>query len=98
VEQPVSESYDLQPVHPNGLEVRRRRHERGWSRRHLSQAISEACYRSTGLRERLTPNLLSGIEEHNELIPYRILCLLAGGLDCDPVDLILRELSEPPEQ
>lgn len=80
-----------EPVEPNGLEVRRRRHERGWSPRALVAAIGEASLRANGLRTTITPNLLSGIEEHNEPIPYDTLCLLADGFDCEPVELLAPE-------
>jgi transcriptional regulator with XRE-family HTH domain len=85
----LSEDYDQRLVRPDGLAVRRRRHDRSWSRRELIDAVGSACLQSTGLRETVTPNQLSGIEEHDEVVPYRVLCLLAGGLDCDPVDLLL---------
>lgn len=75
-------------VTPVGLTVRRLRHERGWAPRKLIQAIAEASFRSAGLRETISPNLLAGIEEKNERIPYETLCLLAAGLDCDPIDLL----------
>jgi hypothetical protein len=75
-------------VVPVGLVVRRLRHERGWPPRALIDAIGEASFRSTGLRETISPNLLAGIEERNERIPYGTLCLLAAGLDCDPIDLL----------
>ena len=83
------DDYDTRPVRPNGLEVRRRRHERGWSPRDVVDAVRDASLRASGIRESITPNLLSGIEEHNEAIPYETLCLLAGGLGCDPVDILL---------
>jgi len=76
------------PVAPDGLAIRRLRHERGWGPRDLIDAIADASTRSTGLRETITPNLLSGIEEHCERIPYATLCLVASGLDCDPIDIL----------
>lgn len=76
-------------MRPNGREVRRRRHERGWSPRRLADAVREASRTATGLPATLTPSLLQGIEEENEPVPYATLCLLAAGLDCDPVDLLL---------
>ncbi len=72
----------------DGLAVRRRRHDRGWSPRNLADAIEAACFESSGLRRSLTPNLLKAIEEQGERISYEQLLLLADGLDCDPVDLI----------
>lgn len=77
------------PVAPDGLAIRRRRHERGWGPRDLIRAIGDASTRATGLRETISPNLLAGIEEHGEKIPYSTLCLVAGGLDCDPIDILL---------
>jgi len=74
-------------VRPNGLEVRGRRHLRGWSPRDLIDAIGEAHLRATGLRETITPHLLRGVEEQNEVIPYASLCLIAAGLECNPIDL-----------
>ena len=62
------------------------------SRRELVEAIGEATRRGSGIRETITPNLLSRIEEQNEVVPYKILYLLANGLDCDPVDLVLEVL------
>jgi hypothetical protein len=82
-------------VHPDGLTVRRMRHENGWSPRELIDAIGDASERATGLRETVTPNLLIGIEEHDEMIPYATLCLLADGLDCDPVEIRRNGPREP---
>lgn len=59
----------------------------GWSRRELCQAIQAARIRETGVPESLTPHLLVGIEERNEIIPYATLCLVAAGLDCNPVEI-----------
>ena len=56
--------------------------------RGLIDAIGEASLNSTGIRKTITPNLLSGIEDHNEAIPYETLCLVADGLRCDPVDIL----------
>lgn len=75
-------------VTPAGLVVRRLRHERGWPPRDLIAAIEEASFRSSGQRETITPNLLSGIEERNEPVPYETLCLVAAGLGCDPIDIL----------
>ncbi len=75
-------------VTPAGLMVRRLRHEHGWAPRELIDAIAQASFRASGMRETITPNLLAGIEEHNEPVPYDTLCLLAGGLACDPIDLL----------
>ena len=75
-------------VTPAGLVVRRKRHERGWPPRELIAAISEASFRSSGLRETITPEQLASIEERNEPVAYDTLCLVAAGLDCDPVDIL----------
>ena len=56
---------EIERVRPNGLSVRRMRHERGWSLRDLLDAIGMASERATGIRETITPNLLIGIEEHD---------------------------------
>lgn len=79
---------DDREVRPDGLAVRRLRHEHGWSHRDLVNAIAEASYVATGVRTSTTPNQLAGIEEHDEPIPYSLLRLLADGLQCDPVDLL----------
>ncbi len=82
------ESPDLELIRPDGLAVRRRRHDRGWSPRDLATAIETASVNSSGLRRSLTPNQLNAIEEQGERIPYDELLLLADGLGCDPVDLV----------
>jgi len=86
---------DSEMVRPDGLSVRRRRHDHGWSPRELVHAIAEASFVATGVRESITPNLLTGIEEREERISYSILCIVAGGLDCDPVDILAPEQQEP---
>jgi DNA-binding Xre family transcriptional regulator len=82
-------------VRPNGLSVRRMRHERGWAPRDLIDAIGIASERASGIRETITPNLLIGIEEHDEPIPYATLCLVADGLDCDPAEIRRMSSQEP---
>ncbi|MFP6654641.1 MAG: helix-turn-helix transcriptional regulator [Myxococcota bacterium] len=84
---PVDED-SLRLVRLNGLSVRRRRHEHGWSPRKLAAAIEKASFQSSGLRKTLTPSLIKAIEERSEPIPYQQLWLLADGLGCDPVDLV----------
>jgi len=64
------------------------RHERGWPPRALIAAIGEASLRASGQRETISPNLLAGIEERNERVPYETLCLVAAGFGCDPIDLL----------
>ena len=46
---------------------------------------------STGVATSISPNLLAGIEERDELIPYATLCLVASAFDCDPIDLVKDE-------
>ena len=75
-------------VSPDGLAIRRRRHERGWSPRTLIDEAEERHFASTGLRARISPNLLSGIEERGEAVPYETICVLADAFDCDPIDLV----------
>lgn len=79
---------DLRLVRPDGLAVRRRRHELRYSPRDLVEAIARASQRATGLRETVTPNLLQGVEEQAERIPFATLRLIAGGLECDTVDIL----------
>jgi ribosome-binding protein aMBF1 (putative translation factor) len=83
-----SEDDNLRLVRPDGLSVRRRRHDHGWSPRALVAAIELASIHASGLRRTLTPNLLKAIEEQQEPIRYEQLLLLADGLGCDPVDLL----------
>ena len=80
---------DGRPLRPDGLAIRRLRRDRGWSRRDLLEAIAEATLRETGVRETISSNLLEGIEEGDEPIPYSTLCRIASGLDCNPVELLL---------
>lgn len=80
---------DGRPIRPDGLAIRRMRRDRGWSRRDLLVAIAEATLRETGIRDTISPNLLEGIEEGNEAIPYSTLCRIASGLDCEPVELLV---------
>jgi len=74
-------------VVPDGTLVRGLRHRRGWSRRDLLEAVARASERATGCRETLTLNVLGGIEEMDEPVSYATLRLIAGGLDCEPVEL-----------
>ena len=75
-------------VRPDGLTVRRLRHERGWSPRVLIDEIRRARYGASGLQETITPTLLAGIEERDEAVPYSTLCLVSGAFGCDPIDLV----------
>ncbi len=81
-------SDDARAVRPDGLGIRGRRHQLGWSPRDLVEAIGSARARETGVWETITPNLLRGIEEQNETIPYATLRLVAAGLDCNPAELL----------
>lgn len=81
-------SDDERLVRPDGLSIRRRRHERSWAPRDLVTAIERASVVASGLPDTITPNLLMGIEEQNERIPFATLRLVAGGLDCDPIDIL----------
>jgi transcriptional regulator with XRE-family HTH domain len=75
-------------VVPDGGRVRLLRHRRGWSRRELIEAIARASERATGLRDTISLNLLAGIEERDEPVPFAKLRLIAAGLDCEPVELV----------
>ena len=79
---------DASPVFPDGLSIRRMRHSRGWSRRDLCTAIAHASRRATGIGEAVSPNLIAGIEERGETVSYTTLCLIASGLDCNPVEIL----------
>jgi hypothetical protein len=85
---PSASDDDARPVRPDGLAVRGRRHARGWSPRDLLDAIADAHERATGLRETLTPAVLTAVEERDANVPYRVLRLIAAGLDCNPVELV----------
>jgi len=87
---------DDREVRPDGLTVRRLRHERGWSPRALISEIERVRFAATGLRETLTPYQLGGIEEHDEAVPYSTLCLISDAFDCDPIHLV-RENQEDDE-
>ena len=80
---------DEAPITPDGRRIQRMRRARGWSRRALLDAIAEASVRESGLRQTVSPDLLEGIEEANERVPYPTLCRIAAGLDCNPVELVL---------
>ena len=59
----------------------------GWSPRQLIDAVARSSLASTGISSTLSPNALTAIEEQCERVSYSTLCLLSGGLGCDPVDL-----------
>jgi len=75
-------------VVPDGLGIRRRRRERGWSQRDLVRAICDAHERATGRRIAFNLNLLHHVEEESEPIEYATVVLVAAGLGCDPIDLV----------
>ena len=56
--------------------------------RELVGAIARASRAATGVEETIPPSLLAGIEESNEPVPYDVLCLIAAGLDCNPIELL----------
>ena len=84
----MPEDDDRRLIAPDGLSIRRRRHDKRWSARDLVGAIAEASYRATGRRDTITPDELRGIEERGERIAFATLRLVARGLDCDPVDIL----------
>lgn len=84
-------------VRPDGLSVRRRRHDLSFSPRDLVEAIALAQERATGLRNTITPVQLAGIEERREGVPWAMLRLVASGLDCDPVDILAPDRDEEDE-
>ena len=59
--------------------------------------IQRVRFGATGLSETITPNLLSGIEERNEPIPYSTLCLVSDAFDCDPIDLVRQNQQDEEE-
>ncbi len=79
---------DRRRVVPDGLTIRRRRRRRGWSRRDLVAAIARASESATGRPDTIPPSLLQGVEEENEPVAYAVLCLIAAGLDCTPVEIL----------
>jgi len=79
---------DDQIVTPDGTAIRRMRRQRGLSRRDFVRHMGDVNVRESGLRETISVNLLEGIEEANERVPYATLCRVAAGLDADPVHLV----------
>jgi hypothetical protein len=78
-------------VRPDGLTIRRRRRRLGWSRGELAAAIERRSREATGRAESVSRNLLQGVEEANEPVPYATLCLISLGLDCNPVEILQAE-------
>jgi hypothetical protein len=87
---------DARLVRPDGLAIRGLRHERGWSPRDFTAAISAAERTATGRNAILAPRVLLAVEERNAPISYGTLCLIAAGLDCNPVELVLEDPFVPP--
>lgn len=83
-------------VLPDGVTIRRRRRRRGWSRRDLVDAIARASLAASGRADTITPAILRAVEEENEAVAYRVVCLISAGLDCNPVELLLPE--PPPDE
>ena len=89
---------DDSPVLPDGNAIRRLRHERGWPPKRLIDAVKAAQVTSTGsFAKKIAPDLLAGIEERNERVPYDTVCLIASAFDCEPVELVLEEPEEDEE-
>jgi len=86
---------DLRPVRPDGLAIRGLRHERGWSPRDLAAAITMAECRATGRPATIAPRVLLAVEERNAAVSYATLCLIAAGLDCNPIEILLEDPPEP---
>jgi len=86
---------DDDPVRPDGLTIRRLRRRLGWSRGELVAALERRSREATGRAESVTRNLLQGIEEANERVPYATLCLISLALDCNPVEILK---DEPPAE
>jgi hypothetical protein len=84
----VTRFADHARVVPDGLGIRRRRRERGWSQRDLVRAICDAHERATGRRLAFNLNLLHHVEEESEPVDYATVVLVAAGLGCDPVELV----------
>ena len=80
---------DRARVVPDGVGIRRRRRERGWSQRDLVRAICGAHERATGRRIAFNLNLLHHVEEESEPIEYATVVLVAAGLGCDPIELVV---------
>jgi len=86
---------DLRQVRPDGLAIRGLRHERGWSPRDLAAAITTAECRATGRPATIAPRVLLAVEERNAAVSYATLCLIAAGLDCNPIEILLEDPLEP---
>ncbi len=87
---------DETPIIPDGVSIRRIRRDHGWSRRVMVRRIADATQRESGIRQSISSNLLEGIEEGNEPIPYSVLCMVATGLDLNPIEILLDPEDEEP--
>jgi hypothetical protein len=82
-------------VRPDGLGIRRRRRALGLSRADLVALIERRSREATGRAESVSRNLLRGIEEENERVPYRALVLISLALGCNPVELLQDDPAGP---
>ena len=82
-------------VRPDGLGVRRRRRALGLSRADLVAQIERRSREATGRTESVSRNLLKGIEEEDERVPYRVLVLTSLALGCNPVELLKDDPAGP---
>jgi hypothetical protein len=85
---------DDDPVVPDGLGIRRRRRALGLSRGDLVAAIEARSREASGRAESVSRDLLRGIEEADERVPYGVLGLISLGLGCNPVELLRDEAAE----
>ncbi len=92
----MSRFEDGTPIIPDGVSIRRIRRDHGWSRKVMVRRIAEATERESGIRQSISQNLLEGIEEGNERIPYSVLCMVATGLDLNPIEILLEPEDEEP--
>lgn len=60
----------------------------GVSRRDFVSLVEARAAEATGVPAGLSRSLLQGVEERCERVPYGTLCLIALGLDCNPVELL----------
>jgi transcriptional regulator with XRE-family HTH domain len=86
---------DAAPVRPDGRTIRRRRRLLGLSRADLAARIERRSREATGRAESVSRNVLAHVEERSERVPYATLCLIALGLDCNPVELLERPPTPP---
>lgn len=84
-------------VRPDGLTIRRLRRQLGWSRGELAAAIERRSREATGRGESVSRNVLQGVEETNERVPYATLCLISLALDCNPIEILAAERDETGE-